>query len=181
MITLLSGCAKQTVYDKIHKRFYNMPSYSTICEVTVISNKNKNTYNISAVYDSQNDRYRMDFDDITIVLGKNNAQIKRENKIITTPVTHENMLMLINTFFESYYTGESSVNTSSKISGDITLKCDILNSPEYAKHMELVIDSKTILPKVMSVFNKQNQQIITVKFNNFNILNKIDDNTFKLQ
>jgi len=181
MITLLTGCAKQNVYEKIHKRFYNIPSYSTNCEVTVVSNKNTNTYNITAVYDNQSKRYRLDFDDVTIILGSTNAQIKRENKVMTVPVTDENMLMLVNTFFESYYTGESSVNTSSQISGDVTLKCDILNSPDYAKYMELIIDSKTILPKTMSVFNKQNKQIITVKFNNFNILNKIDDNTFKLR
>lgn len=181
MITLLTGCAKQNAYEKIHKRFYNIPSYSTNCEVTIVSNKNTNTYNITAVYDNQSKRYRLDFDDVTIILGSTNAQIKRENKVMTVPVTDENMLMLVNTFFESYYTGESSVNTSSKTSSDVTLKCDILNSPDYAKYMELIIDSKTILPKVMSVFNKQNKQIITVKFNNFNILNKIDDNTFKLR
>lgn len=181
MITIFSGCAKQTVYDKIHKRFYNMPSYSANCEVTVISNKNKNTYDISAVYDSQSGRYRLDFDDVTIVLGKNNAQIKRENKVITTPVTHENMLMLINTFFESYYTGESSVNTASKISGDVTLTCDIVNSPDYAKSMKLVIDCKSITPKTMTVFDEMGTEIIYVKFKTFNIMNKIDESVFKLQ
>ena len=43
MTVLLAGCASDegTIHQKIHTRYYDMPSYTAQCQATVISNKTK--------------------------------------------------------------------------------------------------------------------------------------------
>ena len=177
MITLFAGCAKQSAGDKIHKRFYTMPSYRTNTEITVITDKTRNTYDIKALYDSSTGTYRLDFDDITVVVHKNHAQIKRGATISDTAVSDRSMLMLVNTFFESFYTCENA-KVSSDITGDTVLTCDITNPPKYASKMKLRVDSKQIIPKKMEVYNKDDKQIMIVKFKEFEILKQVDPNEF---
>ena len=177
---MLSGCKtdNSSIHDKIHGRFYNIPSYSAKCNVTITSNKTKNTYDITAVYDCEAGRYRIDAENFSVILGDGNAQIINGGTVTSAPVDDSNMLMFVNTFFESYYVGEASVKTSSVISDDVLLECDIVNPPKYANSMKLWIDSKTVLPTKMGVYDKDESEKIFVEFTEFKILNKVDENVF---
>ncbi len=182
VVLALTGCSasKLSIHDKIHQRFYNLPSYSASCNVTITSNKTKNTYKVNALYDCQSGRYRLDYDKFAIILGNGNAQIVNDGKVTSAPVESSNMLMLINRFFESYYVAESSsIKTNAAISGDTLLECDIINPPAFASNMKLWINSKTILPTKMGVYDKDGNEKIFVEFTEFKILNKVDESIFK--
>lgn len=178
VIIFLFGCKQTNIHDKIHQRFYNMPSYSTKCTVTITSNKTKNTYDVDAVYDAEGNRYRIDTKDFSVVVGKNGGIIINGSSSHTIPTKDGDMLMLINRFFESYYTGESSQKTTNTPTDTTMLECGIVNPPEYAKTMKLWINNKTIMPVKMAVYNKQQKEIILVEFKQFNILNKVDEKKF---
>ena len=182
IVLVLSGCTSQSssIHDKIHQRFYNMPSYSAKCNVTITSNKTKNTYSAYAVYDCETNRYRLDYDNLSIILGDGNAQIIKDGKVTSSPAIQSNMLLLVNTFFESYYVAESSsIKTSATISGDTLLQCDIINPPTFASNMKLWIDSKSVLPTKLGVYDKDGNEKIFVEFEEFKILNKVDDSIFE--
>ncbi len=182
VVLVLSGCNadKLSIHDKIHQRFYNISSYSAKCNVTITSNKTKNNYAINAVYDCESERYRLDYENFSIILGDENAQIINDGKVTSAPVEGSNMLMLINTFFESYYVGEASyIQTNAAVSGDTLLECDIINPPEFASNMKLWINSKTILPTKMGVYDKDGNEKIFVEFSEFKILNKVDEDIFQ--
>ena len=180
----LTGCTNtnENIYQRLHKRYYNMPSYIAECTVTINSNKSTNTYNLTMTYDNRKNKYRLDYDNISIVLTDMNAMIKKNNTIVSVPVDDGYMLVLPNLFFKSYYQVENTSVTIAATSnhGKTVLESDIINPPKYAEHMELIIDNKKLVPLEMKVYDSQNEEKIHIEYIDFNIVNQINDSTFEL-
>ena len=182
LTALLAGCtvSDDTIHRKIHTRYYDMPSYSAQCQATVVSNKTKNTYAISIIYDSEGERYRIDYDNMSLILTPSNARIKKDNTVMSLPVDNSYLLMLPNAFFKSYYTGENATQpTSSLMQGCTVLECDMVNPPAWASYMKLWIDTKTLTPRCMIIYDKEMNEKINIEYTEFKIINKIQDSTFE--
>ena len=157
-----------------------MPSYTANCSVTVFSNKNTNTYNLQIIYDNSERRYRIDYDNMSIILGTANAQIKKDSTIMSAPVNNSYMLILPDMFFKSYYVGENaSVAVDSATTGTTLLECEIVNPPVWANTMKLWIDNKTLLPRTMKVYDKDFNEKINIEYDKFEIINIIDKSLFE--
>ena len=183
LITTLAGCtnANENIHEKIHSRYYNMPSYTAKCNVTINSNKTKNTYSLNVTYDSGQHRCRMDYDNMSIILGETNAQIKKDNTVMSVPVDDSHMIVMLNTFFRSYYEGENASMTTgaSANAGSTMLSCDIVNPPKFAKSMKLWIDNKTVTPTAMNIYDAEGNEKICIEFTEFKILSNIEESIFE--
>lgn len=182
LTTFLAGCtaSEGTIHQKIHTRYYNMPSYTAKCQATVISNKTQNTYALQIVYDNNGDRYRIDYDNMSLILTPSNAQIKKDNTVMSLPVDEGYMIMILNTFFKSYYTSENASQTTGNLMNGCTLlECDILNPPKWANSMKLWIDNKTLEPRCMKIYDKETAEKINIEYSEFKIINKIDESLFE--
>ena len=182
MTLFLAGCTSTegTIHQKIHTRYYDMPSYTSQCQATVISNKTKNTYAVRITYDGEGDRYRIDYDNMSVILTSSNAQIKKDNTVMSYPVNNSYMLILPNGFFKSYYTSEKASQTTGSMHGGCTeLECDILNPPTWANSMKLWIDNKSLNPRRMKIFDKEMNEKIDIEYTEFKVLNKVEENIFE--
>ena len=182
MTVLLAGCASDegTIHQKIHTRYYDMPSYTAQCQPTVISNKTRNTYEVRIVYDSDGERYRIDYDNMSLILTPTGAQIKKDNTVMSLPVDNSYMILLPDTFFKSYYTSENASQTvGSLIDGCTLLECDILNPPAWANSMKLWVDSKTLSLRCMKIFDKDMNEKISIEYSEFKTINKVEENIFE--
>ena len=182
LIATLAGCTntQDTIHERIHKKYYDMPSYTATCSVTVSSNKTRNTYDVSVWYDRESDRYRIDYDNMSIILGDANAQIKKGDTVMSAPTDDSYMIMLPNAFFKSYYEGENAwISASVANAGQTVLECEIVNPPKFASSMKLWIDNKTLLPRTMKVYDKDDNEKINVEYNEFKILEITDDSIFE--
>lgn len=179
LMTNLCSCGNGAadMHGKIHSRFYTMPSYTAECEMTVNSNKTQNKYEFVCTYDSSGNRFRVDYPDVSVVLGENDVRIIRNDSIVNVPSDEGHMLMFVNTFFESYYAGENtSLNVSGgNDSGYTALEAELMHPTEYGYLMKLWIDNKTVLPHNMTVYDKNGRETLSVKFNSFEIRKSVEE------
>ena len=182
LTTFLAGCTanESTIHQKIHTRYYDMPSYMTECHATVISNKTQNTYTLKIVYDNAGERYRIDYDNMSLIVSPGGAHIKKDNTVMSLPVDNSYMLMLPDAFFKSYYTSENASQTTNAMTDGCTLlECDILNPPKWASHMKIWIDNKSIEPRCLKIFDKDMNEKIIIEYSEFRIINKADESIFE--
>ncbi len=182
LIATLAACTntQDTIHEKIHNKYYDMPSYTTTCCMTVVSNKSRNTYNMQVVYDSGQQRYRIDYDNMSLILGDANAQIKKGNTVMSAPTDDSYMIMLPDTFFKSYYEGENAwISASVANAGQTVLECEIVNPPKFASSMKLWIDNKTLMPRILKIYDSHMNEKINVEYKEFKTIEKTDDGMFE--
>ena len=171
LMTGLCGCANMSadMHEKIHSRFFNVPSYSAQCEMTVISNKTENKYEFVCTYDSIGNRYRIDYPDMTVILSEDYARVIRSGSVVNVPSEEGNMLMFVNTFFESYYDGEkASLSVGGTPSGGYTeLEAELKHPTRFGHKMRLWIDNKKIVPHIMRVYDREDRETLSVAFSDF--------------
>lgn len=179
LILALTGCStnEENMHEKIHSKFYEMPSYEAECILTVTSNKTKNQYPFTCYYNAALDKYKIDYPDKSVILSKDSAQIISNNSISKVSVSDSQMLMFINTFFKNYYTGENASvkTTSGDNSGYTVLDCEIKDADKFASKMQLHINNKDVSPYLMTIFREDGKETMNITFNNF----KTTDNTDK--
>lgn len=166
----LSGCSSDIsdIHEKIHSKFYTMPSYKAECTLTVNSNKTVNNYDFVCTYDSTGNRYRIDYPDVSVILTPTDARIIKGDSVINIPSEAGHMLMFVNTFFESYYAGEkTAISANASDSGYTLLEAELISPTTAGHHMKLWIDNKSILPYNMKVYDKNNRESLNVKFKSF--------------
>lgn len=179
LMTNLCSCGGSTadMHGRIHSRFYTMPSYTAQCEMTVYSNKTENKYEFVCTYDGTANRYRVDYPDISVILSENDVRIIRDDSIVNVPSDEGHMLMFVNTFFESYYAGESTALSVSggDNSGYTELEAELMHPTAFGHRMKLWIDNKTVLPHNMIVYDKTGRQTLAVRFNSFEIRKSVEE------
>lgn len=177
----LCGCSASdgNMHKKIHSKFYNMPSYSAKCRLTVDSNKTKNEYEFNCLYDSSMNRYRIDYPDSTVILTDTDARIIRHDSVINVPADSSHMLMFVNTFFQSYYESERADINTGALSGDYTmLETELVNPTKFGYSAKLWIDNKKVTPYNMKVFDREGKQTLSVLFEEFDILKSVQEEKF---
>ena len=171
LILCSCGADSADIHGKIHSKFYTMPSYTAQCDAVVKSNKNENTYHFTCDYDSASNTHEIDYPDASVTLTNGKARIVRGDLINEIPTDDSDMLILLDTFFASYYESENTSMTvgamSAESSGTTVLDCELTKPTKYGRTMKLTIQNKGIVPKELCTYDADGNEIIKVIFKSF--------------
>ena len=187
---------------------FNIDSYVAEFEARIDSNKNINRYKMREWYLNNEQGERFKFQSINeteekmeYILADNTLKIKSENQIskfeLSDYMINKTNLLSFKTFVELYKDMQKELNENIskeeneyEISYIILLKDISQNSEIYTKYidilksgigvtrMELVLDSKTGIPKRYIVFDKELKLYIEVTYDKFKVNEKIDEKLF---
>lgn len=183
IITLISGCSagnntNENVFQKINKKYINIPSYTASGTLTVSGNKTCNTYNFTQIYKSPN-KFRMDFDDISFVSADNGVYIYDSNtksNIDANNLKSEMYLYFINSFFKQYFMCESTKSPDIFKEKTAILECDIQH--KYLSKSRLFLDLKSFTPKLMEYYDLSGKCIYKIEIKQFKFEKNIKDDLF---
>lgn len=193
IICLFTGCGKMkgyNVYEKVYSTYKNMESYSAEVEVTSYSNNSENKYSLIQQYKAP-DKQRCEYvaevggSNITVINGNAGKLISGDTMaeigLDEAAVKEKNYLML-NTFFEIYYSSEeTAVKTNGNDnSGTIRLSAQTGSSNPYRNKIELLVDSQTMKPLKMTVYDDKNKPSLCVEYKSFELNKSIDDEIFSV-
>ncbi len=173
IVLILCGCGAESadIHGKIHSKFYTMPSYSAQCEAIVKSNKNENTYQFTCDYDSASNTHEISYPDATVTLTNGKARIVRGDSINEIPTSDSDMLILLDTFFQSYYESENTSMTVGAMSGDnsgtTVLECELTKPTKYGRAMKLTVQNRGVVPKELVTYDADGDERIKVIFKSF--------------
>ena len=174
MITSAGCSSGKDIHQKIHDKFYSMNSYKAKCELTVHSNKNTSKYDFICNYNAYDESFLLTYDNMEVTINEknNHAKITSGTSVMEVPLKDEDMLIVINTFFKSYYESENSIQkTAGTInSGTTLLKCSLITPSKYGSIMKLWIDNKTVLPVKMQVTDENDEVKLETVFKTFEFI-----------
>lgn len=204
---ILRGTIIQDILGKIGTKnsIVNMEDCYAEYEVTVISNKNTNTYNMKEWYkkdvgtkyeylDSENSK-------VSIITTLDKIEIKNENQknILTLNpyMTAYTNLLSINTFIDIYTNSvENSkcfsansyekVNNINMIVDNIckmkeTCTCKYNNIVKNITKMELKLDKNSGLPLTYIIYDNDKKECISIVYNKFDINKNIENSIFDIK
>ena len=173
LLISFAGCnsqpASESIHKRVHKAYYDMPSYSAKCLVTAYTKGSQNDYECSVFYNKDNDTYRLISNDMQIVIESEKTKISKGDNELLVSSSDDDMAIFLNTFFKSYYESEStSLSVSENKETTFTvLECDVINPTSSMAHMKLWVDNETARPLRMQVFGKDNFLNTEVTFKEF--------------
>ncbi|MEG2380241.1 MAG: hypothetical protein RSB38_00935 [Oscillospiraceae bacterium] len=191
MITL-SGCktsVNHDAYSEIYERYNEIKSYTAVATIETASNKATNTYKVKQYYTAP-DKYRMDVMDgdnnvkTSYIFNGANVYLKSANggtTNIENYVVQDKDYMFIPDFFKSYYGSEESfAEASNNMSGEQTRLNSEAKTPNPKRNSQSVwIDNKTYVPSKLETYDVDNTAVITVKYEEFKLNEKIEDKMYK--
>ena len=176
------------IYEKIHKKYLKMESYSADLDMTVFSNKTQNRYFVSQKTCEPDKFYTLvtDPDGLFSVTTITNGAVTKvttdsSDYAITVPSNEYLDLLFINNFLKAYYASEvTSLNVdSSIINGNKTTLMVETNHPESTiKKVSLSFNNETLAPEMISVFGENDTVLVTAKYENFKFNDSIDPSVF---
>lgn len=173
-LLIVSGCSQEgffeeSVHKRIHSAYYDPESYSASCSVCAYTKGGESKYECSVDYDKDQNLYTVVSEDMKLSIGENSTVISRGENIYEAPSSPEDMYLFVNTFFKSYYESESVSTSVSKEKENKTtlLECDVINPTSNSAHMKLWIDTETVLPVKMQVFDSDEFMHTEIIFNEF--------------
>ena len=174
------------IYEKIHKHYSKMESYTTDVDMTVYSNKTKNRYFITQKVKSPDMYYTHITDEnatfsvtTTTKDGKTKTVADGCEYAMTVPADNSLGVLYLDKFFRAYYASEEtslSVQKSHK-SRKTVLSVDIFDESTAIRKISLSVDNKTLSPVSISVYGDE-ELLIAGNFENFRYNEKIDDSIF---
>ena len=174
------------IYEKIHKHYNKMESYTADVDVTVYSNKTENRYFVAQKVKSPDMYYTHITDEkatfgVTTVSkgGKTKTVADGSEYSMTVPDGDSLGVLYLNNFFKAYYASEEtslSVQKSLK-SKKTMLSVEIFDENTAIKKVNLSIDNKTLAPVSISVYGDEDLLLMGT-FENFRYNEKIDDSLF---
>lgn len=174
------------IYEKIHKHYNKMESYTTDVDMTVYSNKTQNRYFITQKVKSPDMYYTHITDEnatfsvtTTTKDGKTKTVADGCEYVMTVPDDKGLGVLFLDKFFKAYYASEEtslSVQKSYK-SQKTVLSVDIFDENTDIRKISLSIDNKTMSPVCISVYGDE-ELLIKGTFENFRYNEKIDDSLF---
>lgn len=192
MISLsVSACSNfsdsdMDIYEKIHKHYNKMESYTADVDVTVYSNKTENRYFIAQKVKSPDMYYTHITDEkatfnVTTVSkgGITKTAAEACEYTMTVPDGDRLGVLYLNNFFKAYYASEEtslSVQKSLK-SKKTMLSVEIFDENSAIKKINLSVDNKTLSPVSISVYGDEDL-LLKGTFENFKYNEKIDDSLF---
>ena len=195
MITLsLSACSDSLsdrdmdIYEKIHKHYNKMESFSADLDLTVFSNKTKNRYFVSQKYQSPDKFFTRVTDDdatfsVTTITNKDKTKTYADGSeySLTIPSEEYVSFLFLNNFFKAYYLSlETSLSVDSSLTKtDKTILSVELSENEYCiETISLSIDNKTLSPHTLTAYGTDKNELFVAKYDNFKFNEKLDDSIF---
>ena len=193
-ICMLSACGhgylhdrNMDVYEKIHRYYNEMESYSSDLTITAYSNKTKNTYHAEQKA-LGNDKFYMkiaaDQGDLSITTVENGGKVTTTtdgSEFSVTVPTHEGTgLLFVNRFFAKYYASEDTVlSVNGGRNGSVTVLETALSesNPRFAK-AKLTVDSKTLAPLRIELADRNGDAILKGEFSHFIYNDSVDERIF---
>ncbi len=176
------------IYEKIHKKYLKMETYSADLDMTVFSNKTQNRYFVSQKT-CEPDKFCTlvtDPDGIFSVATITNGAVTKvttdsSDYAITVPSNEYLDLLFINNFLKAYYASEAtSLNVdTSLVKGNKTTLSVETNIPDSTiKKVSLSFDNETLAPDTISVFGENDTLLVNAKYENFKFNDNIDLSVF---
>ena len=174
------------IYEKIHKHYNKMESYTADVDVTVYSNKTENRYFIAQKVKSP-DMYYTHITDENATFGVTTVSKDGKTKTVadgseysmTVPDDNSLGILYLNNFFKAYYASEEtslSVQKTPK-SKKTTLTVSIFDENTVIKKVNLSIDNKTLSPVSISVYGDEDL-LMKGSFENFKYNENIEASLF---
>lgn len=174
------------IYEKIHKHYNKMESYTADVDMTVYSNKTKNRYFVTQKVKSPDMYYTHITDEnatfsVTTVSkgGITKTSAEACDYQMTVPDDDSLGILYLNNFFKAYYASEEtslSVQKSQK-SKKCVLTVEIFDENTAIRKVILSVDNKTLAPDSISVYN-DSELLMRGTFENFKYNEKIEDSVF---
>lgn len=203
---ILRGTIIDDIIGKIGEKdsVFNMQSYIADFEITVISNKNTNTYKMNEWYkkdigtkqeylDSEGSKVNIvTKDNKTIIKNENQKNILSLNPYLTTYTN----LISPKTFLDIYNKSKEKKccfsaasyekgNNMNMIIDNICVnvdkcKCEYMNIVKNISKMELKLDKSSGIPLTYIVYDNDKNECISIVYNKFDINQDIDDKIFDI-
>lgn len=193
MITMTSCNGKRVSHDnykKIYDVYSNIESFSAEAEITVKSNLTENTYLVKQYYLAP-DNYKMEilapenlsgtgysFCDGKINLQSNYGEIFS----LEDYVPEDRNYVFLNDFFAGYYKSEDTfVETgNNSLNDECTVLKNVLSDGDPYRYSQCMwISNENCAPQRLVTYDMDNNEVLSVVFNEFDINTKIDKEIFK--
>lgn len=193
-ICMLSACRPSylhdedmDIYEKIHRYYNEMESYSSDLTITAYSNKTENTYH--AVQKSTgHDKFYMqitsDQKDFSVTTVENSGIVKTTTDgsafSVTMPTREGTGLLFVNRFFAKYYASEDTVLlVNGRENGSVTVLETALseNNPRFAT-ATLTVDNQTLAPVRIELADRNGNTILKGEFSHFIYNDTIEEHLF---
>lgn len=193
MISLsVCGCgisdSEMAIYEKLHKKFLKMESYTADLDMTVFSNKTQNRYFVTQKTQNPGKFYTRvtDPDGIFSVTTVTDGAVTRvdadgSDYAITVPSDDYMNLLFVNNFLTAYYASEAtslSVNSSPVKRNSTTFSVDIDESGLCIRRACMTFDNESLVPETIIIYGENEQILAKAKYDNFKFNDSIDPSVF---
>lgn len=201
-LMMMTGCvsrmnftdADMDIYEKIHKKYMNMNSYSAIVNLTVFSNKTQNSYRLTQ-YAKAPGLYRIEFTEpentagTVIVQNSGRVKIFAESGArstmspLVTDAAKDLSCLFVNNFFELFYKSEkTSINVLKTNEGRTTvLETDLIPPSASRCRAAVIIDNSTLEPISVTIYDLGGNTVTIAEFSEFKYNAEIHDEKFLIE
>lgn len=197
MISLsVAGCNRSfsdrdmDIYEKIHKHYNKLESFSADIDLTVFSNKTENRYFVSQKFKTPDKYFTRVTDDngtfsVTTITNCDKTKTYADGSEYSLIIPSEEYvnLLFINNFLKAYYMSKEtfiSVDSSLTKSDKTILDIKLSDNDLSIKSISLSIDNKTLSPHSLTACGSDNKKLFVATFDNFKYNDKIDDSIFNI-
>lgn len=176
------------IYEKIHKRYNSLTSYSADVSISVFSNKTENQYFLSQKFCAPDKFFTRatdkaaTFSVVTITNGtKTKTYADGSEYSLVVPSNDFLSLLYVNNFFSAYYLSEEtalSVNASLSESDQTILSLELSDNDSVVHSASLSVDNKTLIPHTLTLYNADGEKLLIATYQNFKFNDKIDLSVF---
>jgi len=203
---ILRGTIVEDIIGKIGQKdsIFNMHSYYSEFEITVVGNKNTNTYKMKEWYEKDIGTKQEYLDsegskvDIVTIKDKTVIQNEKQKNVLKMDpyITSYTNLLSINTFLDIYNksnekSGCFTASSYEKVNNINMLidnnckniaecKCEYMNIVKNVSKVELKLDKNTGLPLTYIVYDNDKKECISIVYNKFDINQDIESKIFDI-
>lgn len=178
------------IYEKIHKYYNKMESFSTDIDLTVYSNKTENRYFVSQKFKNPDMYYtRVTDNDATFSVttitnqGKTKTSADGSEYSLLIPSDDYVDLLFLNNFFKAYYMSKETslfVNSSLAKSDKTIFSINLSDNDLCIGEISLSVDNKTLSPDTLTAYDTDGKKLFVASFCTFAYNDKIDDTIFNI-
>lgn len=195
MISLsATGCTRpfsdrdMDIYEKIHKHYNKLESFSADLDLTVFSNKTENRYFVNQKFQTPDKFFTRVTDEkgtfsVSTITNQSKTKTSADGSeySLIVPSDEYVSLLFINNFFKAYYLcKETSISVDSSLtkSDKTVLNVNMSDNNLSIKSISLSIDNKTLSPHALTAYGKDDKKLLYATFDNFKFNEKIDESIF---
>lgn len=179
------------IYEKIHRYYNKMESYSAKVVLTVKGNRGENVYELEQKV-AKNDKMLSSVLSPDNVKGiqtvKNGERVKviyngKEKRELESEASADLDLSYVNNFFSLYYRSEEtavSVSANDKKGGTTLLETDLTDKSARRQKASMLVDNQTLAPKNITVYDMGGNVVFIAEFVEFRYNDKIDNEIFEI-